>query len=249
MEDAWGKRLEELAGRAWSQGAYTFTHFLDLAALAAFHRLRPALPPVPWALFGGAEGCERQMLRFGGEALCGYDAPFPIACLRITPVNARFAQPLTHRDFLGATLALGIERELIGDIAVRQGEAYLFCEERIAPYLIENLTQASHTALRCARAEAPPSGPLYQTERRLVQLSSPRIDALIAHTFRLSRGEAQALFAAGRVFVDGRLCESPGYTPKAGEILSVRGMGRLRYAGVESLSKKGKSNAAVELYI
>lgn len=249
MEDAWEKRLEELANRAWLQGAYTFTHFLDLSALAAFHRLLPALPPVPWALFGGAEGCERQMLRFGSEALCGYDAPFPIACLRVAPLHARFAQPLTHRDFLGATLALGIERELIGDIAVRPGETFLFCEERIAPYLMEHLTQASHTALRCDRAEVLPPGPLYQTERRLVQLSSPRIDALIAHVFRLSRGDTQALLAAGRIFVDGRLCESPGYTPKMGEILSVRGLGRLRYQGVESLSKKGKSNVAVELYV
>lgn len=249
MEEAQGKRLEELALRAWNQGAYTFTHFLDLSALAVFHRLLPSLPPIPWTLFGGAEGCERQMLRFGGESLCGYDLPFPIVCLRLTPTAPRFAESLAHRDILGAVMALGIERELIGDIVIRETEAFLFCEERIAPYLLENLTQARRTALSCARAETLPDGPLYRTERRLAQLSSPRIDALIAHVFRLSRGDAQALFPAGRVFVDGRLCESPGYTPKAGEILSVRGFGRLKYIGVESLSKKGKSNTAVDLYI
>lgn len=249
MEDALKKRFEELAGRAWNQGGYTFTNFLDLPSLSVFHRAIPSLPPVPYTLFGGAEGCERQMLRFGSEEFCGYDQPFPIACLHFTPANARFADALTHRDFLGAAMGLGIERELIGDIIVRENEAYLFCVERIASYLSENLTQAKRTTLRCARADALPEGPLYQVKRQLVQLSSPRIDALIAHVHHLSRGDAQNLFPQGKIYVNGRLCESPGYTPKEGEIISVRGFGRMRFMGVESLSKKGKSNTAVDLYI
>ena len=72
---------------------------------------------------------------------------------------------------------------------------------------------------------------------------------LIAHVFRLSRGEAQALFPAGKVFVSGRLCESPGYTPRPGDIISVRGFGRMKYVGIESLSKKGKENTVSELFV
>ena len=55
------KRLTELAARSWNQGIFCFTHFLDLAGLSLFHSLVPSLPPVAWTLFGGAEGCERQM--------------------------------------------------------------------------------------------------------------------------------------------------------------------------------------------
>lgn len=249
MDENLKKRLAELAQRSWSQGVYCFTHFLDLAGRSDFLSLLPALPPVPWTLFGGAEGCERQMLRLGDESLCGYDAPFPIVCLRVTPRSAHFAEALTHRDYLGALMALGIERELLGDIVVRQEAAYLFCEERIAPYLMEHFTQARHTFLSCRQEDALPAGTLFETRRLTVQLASQRLDALIAHVFRLSRGEAQALFPAGKVFVSGRLCESPGYTPRAGDILSVRGYGRMRYEGVESLSKKGKENTAVDLYI
>ncbi|MBE5782708.1 MAG: hypothetical protein E7329_05250 [Clostridiales bacterium] len=249
MEDALGRRFEELANRAWNQGSYTFTNFLDLPSLSIFHRMLPSLPPVPYRLFGGTEGCERQMLRFGDESLCGYEMPFPITCLHFTPANARFADALTHRDFLGAAMGLGIERELIGDIIVRENEAYLFCVERIASYLSDRLTQAKRTTLRCAPVVQLPEGPLYQTKRTLVQLSSPRIDALIAHVHHLSRGDAQALFPAGKVYVNGRLCESPGYSPKENEIISVRGFGRMRFIGVESLSKKGKSNTAVDLYV
>ena len=71
----------------------------------------------------------------------------------------------------------------------------------------------------------------------------------MAHVYKLSRGDAQALFPAGKIFVDGRLCENTGAAPKAGQIISVRGFGRFRYQGLDSLSKKGKSNVVVELYV
>lgn len=249
MDDKQAKRFQELAGRAWRQGTYAFTNFLDLAALTCFYQTVPSLPPVPWALSGGAEGCERKVLRLGDEGFCGYEQPFPIVCLKITPLNPRFAEALTHRDYLGALMALGIERELLGDIIVREKETYLFCLERIADYIVVNFTQARHTALRCQQVDAPPAGALFTLRRETVQLSSERLDALVAHVYKLSRADAQALFPAGKIFVDGRLCENTGAVPKAGQIISVRGFGRFRYQGLSSLSKKGKSNVDVDLYV
>lgn len=244
-----GKRLLEWAERSARQGVYCFSHFLDLAGLSLFHSLLPALPPVKWTLFGGAEGCERQMLRFGSEEELGYTEPFPIQCLKATPLSAKFAEPLTHRDYLGALMALGIERETLGDIVVKADGAYLFCESRIAPYITERFTQARHTALACAVADAPPAGKLFTTEKRVVQVSSQRLDALIAHLYKMSRADAQRLFPAGRVYVSGRLCESPGHAPKTGDVISVRGFGRFTYGGVESMSKKGKENTALNVYV
>lgn len=249
MDDTQEKRFQELFKRYEAQGVYLFTNFLDLAALSVLQRAVPRLPRVPWTLFGGAEGCERKMLRLGSEEECGYEQPFPIACLRIAPASVRFAEKLTHRDFLGALMNLGFERELLGDIVVREEAAYLFCVERIAPYIAQSLTQVRRTTVRCAQMERLPEGELFRLERQVVQLASVRADALVAHLFRLSRSDAQALFAQGRVFVDGRECRDTGYTPKPGEILSVRGFGRARYIGVDSLSKKGKSNTAVEVFV
>lgn len=249
MDDAQEKRFQELFKRYDIQGIYLFTHFLDLAALNTLQCCLPRLPRAPYTLFGGAEGCERKMLRLGSEAECGYEQPFPIVCLRIAPASARFAEKLTHRDFLGALMNLGFERELLGDIVVRDEAAYLFCEERIAPYIMQGLTQVRRTTVRCAQMEQLPQGGLFRLERRVVQLSSVRADALTAHVFKLSRGDAQALFAQGRVFVDGRECRDTSYTPKPGEILSVRGFGRMKYIGVDSLSKKGKSNTAIDLFV
>ncbi len=249
MDEIFKKRLMEWANRSWNQGVYCFSHFLDLAQRSDFLSLIPSLPPVPWRLFGGAEGCERQMLRFGNEEACGYDAPFPIVCLKIAPLSAKFAEPLTHRDCLGSLMALGMERETMGDIVVRKDGAYLFCEDRIAPYIMEHFVQARHTSLSCEIVGNLPEGALFETRRVSVQLSSQRVDALIAHVYKMSHSDAQALFPAGKIFVSGRLCESPGYTPKSGDMISVRGFGRMKYVGVESLSKKGKENTAIEIYV
>ena len=249
MDETLKKRLTELANRSYGQGVYCFTHFLDLAGRSDFMSLVPSLPPVPWTLFGGAEGCERQMLRFGSEDLCGYDQPFPIAILRLAPLSAKFAESLTHRDYLGSLMALGMERELLGDIVVRKDAAYLFCEERIAPYIAEHFVQARHTSLSAEIIPELPEGALFETKRMLVQVASQRVDALVAHVFKMSRGDAQALFPAGKVFVSGRLGESPGPAPRPGDVISVRGFGRFRCCGVESLSKKGKENTAVELFV
>lgn len=249
MDEQLKKRYLELFTRADKQGTYVFTHFLDLASLNVLKTSLPSLPRVPYTLFGGAEGCERQMLCLGSEEFCGYDQPFPIACVLIAPANLRFAEKLTHRDFLGALMNLGIERELMGDIIVREEGAYLFCEDHIAPYIIDGLLQVRRTAVRCRLIDAPPAGELFQLKRLIVQLSSVRIDALIGHVYQLSRADAQSLVLAGKVFVDGRECRDTSYIPKEKEVISCRGFGRMRYAGVQTLSKKGKSNTAVDVFV
>ena len=86
--------------------------------------------------------------------------------------------------------------------------------------------------MRCAIAEAPPEGALFRLEPKTVQVASVRADALCAHVWNLSRGESLALFRAGRVFLNGRLCESGAAAPREGDLLSVRGYGRFVYRGV-----------------
>lgn len=242
------KRFLELAERAYQNGTYVFTPFLGIQEQSVFYKMEKMLPPVPWEAFGGMKGCERRMVRFGSEGLCGYEQPFPIACIAVRPRSAQFAEPLTHRDFLGALMGLGIERDTLGDIVVRECEAYVFCEERLAPFLTETLNEVRRTHVRCVIAEAPPEGALFRLEPKTVQVASVRADTLCAHVWNLSRGESLALFRAGRVFLNGRLCESGAATPREGDLLSVRGYGRFVYRGVLGITKKGKYNALTEVY-
>ncbi len=241
------KRFAELARRADGGGYFTFTDFLGLLEQSAFNEIKRTLP-TEFVAFGGFDGAERIMLRFGSEEEIGYSAPFPIKTILIRPRSEKFAEQLSHRDFLGALMNLGIERECLGDIVIIENRAYLFSTEDIAPFIISSLERVRSTDVVAEECTLSGDFTPYKTEARTVQVSSERLDAVIAKAFHLSREDAQALFKRGLVFVDGRLIESVSHTPKTGERITVRTLGRIKYRGVVGASRKGKLNVTVEVY-
>lgn len=247
MDEMTERRLREMADRSWSRGIPCYTDFLDLAEQTVLKRIRPSLSQPEITLFGGADGCERVMAGFGVSPEERKD--FPIACLRVTPTGIRFASEMNHRDVLGSLMSLGFERSLLGDIVIREKEAFVFCAERIADYVCDGLTSIRRTSVGAARVREIPEGTLFQVRREVIQVASERMDALVAHAFRLSRGEAQGLFPAGKVFLDGAECTRPDAVPGEGQIVSVRGLGRFRFLGAESVSRKGRQNTVIERYV
>lgn len=243
------KRLSELIKKSESGSYYTFTNFLGLAEQSLFSEVVSEYGRVAYTAFGGADGSERVVLRFGSPDELGYEEEFPIKTLKIEPKSQKFADKLSHRDFLGSLMNLGIEREMMGDIVIIDNVGYLFAKEEITEYICSSLTKIKHTDVTVKLVEELPEGSLYHTEMRKIQLSSERLDAVIAKTFSLSRDDAQSLFKKRLVFVNGKCTESTSHTPKPCDVISVRGHGRLIYRGYDSTSKKGKLNVSVELYI
>ena len=243
------KRFIELAKKSYNAGIYTFTDFLGLLEQSAFSEIKKEIRGIPYTAFGGAEGAERVIIRFGSEEICSYEQPFPISVVKIEPANQKFADKLTHRDFLGSILNLGIERDTLGDIVIIDNVGYLFANEDIATYIVDSLIRVKHTDVRLSIIDTLPEGELYRTESRTVQVSSERLDAVVARVFSMSREDSQSLFTKGLVFADGRQIDSSSYQPKVDEKISVRGHGRFIYLGPKSLSKKGKLNVEVNLYV
>ena len=242
------RHLVELARRAAGGAYYPFTDFLGLAEQSALREIERELP-TRYKAYGGADGAERLVIRFGDEEEIGYDADYPIVCIKIEPVAPKFAEKLTHRDFLGALLNLGIEREVLGDIIVRDSSAYVFALESITEYIISSLSRVKHTDVKLLVSETLPSGELYKTEMRRITAEGERLDAIIAKVYSLSRSDAQAYFKRRLVYVDGKLTESVSYRPKPNERSSVRGLGRMVYKGVDGTTKKGKLAIFVEVYV
>ena len=243
------KRFTELANRAYNSGIFTFTSFLGLAEQSAFAEVKRTIGAIPYTAFGGAEGCERVVIRFGSEEDVGYEMPFPISVIKAEPTSKKFAESLTHRDFLGSIMNLGIEREMLGDIVIIDNVGYIFALESIADYIVENLIRVKHTDIRREIVYSLPEGKLFKTERRTVQVSGERLDAIVARVFSLSRDDAQSLFKKRLVFASGREIESTSYTPKADEVVSVRGHGRFIYRGFASNTRKGKMNIEIDVYV
>ena len=243
------KRFLELASKSFNAGIFTFTDFLGLAEQSVFSEIKKDLRGFSYTAFGGASGAERVMIRFGSEEELCYSVPFPISIVRAKPISQKYADKLTHRDFLGAILNLGIERDVLGDIVIIDNVGYIFVKEDMAQYVADGLTKVKRTDVKSELIESLPEGELYRTERRSVQANGERLDAVVAKVFSLSREDAQMLFKKRLVFVDGRCTENTSYIPKENEKISVRGHGRFIYLGCQSLSRKGKMNIAIDLYI
>jgi len=183
-------RLRDLAERSYKQSVYTFSSFLGLSEQDLFHRMERSVLHASPLLFGGYEGAERVMLRFGNEADFGYVQDFPICCVHIRPLSDKFGENLSHRDFLGALMNLGIERDTLGDIRTGEKDAYLFCQETVVELICEELRQVRHTTVVCERVDCLAEVPKEEPEELVIQVASERIDAVIAKTYHMSREEA-----------------------------------------------------------
>lgn len=243
------KRLLELAEKSYCNNQYLFTNFLNMAEMNVFYEVEKEISYVPYTVFGGADNCERVMIRFGSEEIFGYEEPFPICCIQAEPLIEKFADSFTHRDFLGAIMNLGIEREIVGDIAVKGKKAYIFCTEKIAPYIAENLVQVKHTSMRCTILTETPDILKPTLEKREVTAASERIDAVLGKLCNLSRSQSVLAFREKKVFVNGKQCENNSYLLKNGDIVTCRGFGKFIYEGIQYETKKGKLCIGVSVYV
>lgn len=239
------KRISELRKRA----EYSYrTEFTDFLTLSEIDTAKTVLPGCNYMFYGGHPDTERQMLCIAPEDVEITPELFPICGMRIMPKHAKFAGDFSHRDVLGSVLGLGLDRDVIGDIFVREKEAYLLCAERIAEFLTEQLSQIRHTNVVCEVADE--AGTDFEKEFQTVSrtVSAIRIDSVAAAAFGVSRSSAAAAISGGKVFINGRETTSPSASLKEQDVISFRGLGKARLKEIGSLTKKGRISVTLERY-
>ncbi|MGL5259096.1 MAG: YlmH/Sll1252 family protein [Lachnospiraceae bacterium] len=243
------KRLKELARRSYEQNQFTFTTFLSPSELDLFLHMEKELSYASPTIFGGNDTTDRVMIRFGKEEELGYVEEFPIVCIKMEPLIEKFGEQLSHRDYLGSLMNLGIKRETIGDIFIKGKTAYLFCQEQIAEYIKEHLVKIKHTNIKCVIEEDIKEFIKAEQELELILTSSYRIDGVISKIYHLSRTQSIELFRKKKVFLNGRVQENNSYSLKDKDIISVRGYGKIQYLGLKSETKKGKFHLQIGRYV
>lgn len=241
------KRLMDLANQANQRDIVTFSNFLNLNEQNIFHEIQKSLA-VSARTFGGYEFAERQMVAFIPDALC-YEWNYPICCICVRPTYPKFAEKLTHRDVLGAVMSLGIDRSKIGDIICKEQEYFIFCEDMISNFLLNNLGQIKHTMMTLSVLEnLEELNVQTDFEEREETIASNRIDCIIAKAYHLSRSEAARYLVEEKVFINGRSVSNCNASCNSGEIVSVRGKGRFIFENTESFNKKGKLRVKFLIY-
>lgn len=205
------------------------------------------VPETSYVLQGGYEEAERQIILFLPDWLEPENAEFPIRCLR---ASFREEDKLTHRDFLGSLMGLGLVREKIGDILVAPDSADLVVLDSVADFLLQSWDSAGRAKLRVTAIE-PDSLHIPVVQRREVRdtVSSLRLDAVASSGFRLARGKAAALIESGKVQLNWRECVKPDKLLEAGDVVSARGFGKFELSEVGGLTRKGRISIVLQVYV
>lgn len=200
--------------------------------------------------FGGYEGAERKLLIFLPDYLTENfltGAETPCVCLRA--VFYQGDSP-THRDFLGALMGSGIQRETVGDILVGKSSCDFFVTREVAPFILQNFTSAGRVHLRLEQIPLE-SAQIPEPEVKIFRdtLPSLRLDCVISAGFRISRSLAGQYIAAGKAAMDGLPCVKPDKIVMEGASVTVRGLGKIKLASVGGRTKKDRISVELHRYV
>lgn len=256
MDDFLKSRIRDLDRTAWERDVTKHTGFLTASEQSDLLAWEKELSHPERFFAGGWPEAERRMLIWpasyeeaatGGSS--GSLAEELIALVKAEPVNVKFADALTHRDYLGALMNLGIERDQIGDILIRENTAYIFCAKALAGLIVDELTRVKHTGIRTEAVPLSECDIRPELSEMKVNVASERLDAILSAVYKVSRSKAAEAIESEKVFVDGRTASGSGQKLKEGAKVSVRGLGKFIYDGIESESRKGRLFVKIRKYI
>ena len=241
------RRAEDLRERCERSGTLCATHFLTPAERLRLERWAKTQPDCRLVFSGGHPDCERCVAFFLPDYLepDWLDLSGQIKAIELT---AAFGSP-GHRDYLGALLGMGVGREWLGDIWVKDNTAVIFCLPGVERHLlsIDKVGRCTVRA-RSLTLEAVPA-PERRVKEKSFSVQSLRLDAVVGGLFDLSRTEAARQIAAGNVSLNYELSIKTDSPVREGDILSLRGRGKGKITGTGGTSRKGRLFVYGEIYL
>lgn len=199
---------------------------------------------VSYRFFGGYDGAQRVML--GCFPDWAEDFSFPITAITF---SFRKSDTLSHRDFLGSLMALGLKREAVGDILVENGRAVVFLATEIKEYVLNQISKIGRTGVTLNEGY---SLPLPQSNKMVEvtdTIASNRLDCVVSSVSSVSRGVANELIEQGLVSVNSVVCQKPTKLIVEGDVLTVRGKGKFTVCSLSGKTKKQRTVLVFKKYI
>ena len=243
-----------LLGRVWDKWEQcrlrsipTATDFLSPQEQAAAQRLLGALGVHDgYVFFGGYDGAERQRLFFLPDWAA---EPEPDAIAAVT-ASWYGGESLTHRDFLGSLMGLGLTRGTIGDILVTENRCQVLTLPKTAAFLLSDWESAGRVKLKTAPLPLEeleiPAQPCKEVRDTV---SSLRLDNVLAAGFSVSRGKAAEAVEKGAVQVNWTVCQKPDKPVSAGDTITCRGLGKCVLDSVGGPTKKGRLPVVIRRFV
>lgn len=256
-------RIDDIARRS----VMTDSHFLNAKEQ---YFLKSHLDSVGYSgkyiFYGGCEGTERRMVFFlpdyivdmadGAEdvyalalQLLASELDDTVTALKIKGSGYR---SLSHRDYMGAILGLGIERFVVGDIVLDKDEnsAVVFCEKKMAEYILGELDSVGADKVKVERAELPPDFEIGREFKTVSDtIASARTDCVVSALAGCSREKAKELMRYGEVEKNYSVCKKPDAEVNEGDVITVRGCGKFVVRSIADRTKKNRIRLTADKYV
>ncbi|MFZ1026160.1 MAG: photosystem II S4 domain protein [Limnoraphis robusta] len=240
-------RVIDQAEQAIKTWEITYTDFLSPPELAEAKRIFSRLTEVQLVTGGGYPQAERQRIAIARAEIPLDESSVAVEAIDISG-NFLF-DTATHRDFLGSMLGTGIVREKTGDIIVlgeRGAQAVVVPE--LVEFMEMNLKQVRSVPVKTQRIELSELKirPPQKKELTTVE-ASLRLDAVASAGFGMSRSKMVSLIDGGDVRVNWKDISQASYQVKSGDLIAIRGKGRLE-VGEVAVTKKERYRVQLTRY-
>lgn len=238
------EKVIDLIKRHEERDMLLVTSFLDPRSISD---LTPLFRHLKSSIFGGYEGSERNRIAF---IPLDFEVNMHDYISAVHIVVPFMKKPLTHRDYLGSVLGLGIKRECVGDILVSENSADVIAIPPMADFIADNLISVGHSPVKASRISLDELTPaIGASESSTVTVPSLRLDAVTAAMFSMSRGRAEKLISQGSVKLNHLPCLDKASSVNMGDVVSVRGFGRAVISNTGGKSRKGRIFINIDRYI
>ncbi len=232
------RRMIDLAEQVEKGRPYRITDFTSPAGIVMADAVKANAGGMRIEYSGGYEGAERIRIAFVDDQFAG-TVDFSIVALKVS-WDPRF-RLLTHRDVLGSLMGLGIEREQIGDIMMLAGGAQLLVTANMASFIKENFKKIAMVGVEVEDLDLDSIMPKEEKIKEIrTTVASMRLDAVASSGFSTSRTKLVEAVNAGLLQVNWKPAKSPSQEVKEGDIISMRGRGRMVVESITGTSRKGR---------
>lgn len=233
-------RIEDLTSLCYTRQKPVFSQFLSEAKQALAQKVLQSIYFDNYIFFGGSENCERKMLGvFYNEP---EQSAFPISAIEF---KYRVCDKLTHRDFLGTLMSLGIERDTVGDILVENGRTVAFVKSELKDYIESQIFKIGGAGVKIVPPNLANLPQGRGTEEMSLTVSSLRFDNIVAAVSGLSRDKTAKLILSGETTLNFVVTQNVSCRVKDGDTFTIRGKGKFKLDKVLGETKKGRHKILV----
>lgn len=236
------RRLLDLIYKVVRDHTVVQTDFMDPYERKISESILNRFQEIGYTYDGGLKKAERKCIYIYPEYLHSDDIKSSITSIKLEGK----LEGLTHKDYLGAVMGLGITREKIGDILLYDYHTIIIVKNEIKDYIILNYEKVRDTPIILTEIDL--NGMVYP-ESNYIELrkfvSSMRLDAFISAAYNLSRSESMKTIKSGHVKVNWEKIDKTDKLIEIRDVVSIRGKGRIILYEVEGISKKGRYHTII----